>query len=443
MDVIKSDELDPVEAVAIKAGHRDKIQKGDLFRRLIANWNDPELDKEEEKAKKKRERENKRKGITSAPESDEEERISKKVCTQSRATVQEFHGKYHANLQPPPEPPDVSANSGFKTALDEFIAKSFASWEWRSEENHQLLIQEWVAKMRDAKLSRKSKEWIRSVIQGLKDERRHYESKFTEEFMFLNEAMVRGMKYVKDNDSFVARLVYNDPDPEHPDIPIIKEEELKVDEAWVRTEFSKEDLQHIINMRQTKQWTQVPRDVRVMISKKKVVRVRYVPSYVRMIVDYEAVTAKVKAELVQKAAEAAERKRLGLPEPEPPKKEDSSLSDRRTRKARFGQTPTKTPRKPEPMVEEEQVEPPPRKPSTIRDKWIDKLENGKETVLEEYFVRMAFGEAFADELKLSIPDRSEHPDDSRHRAAGVGRGIDYCICSMKSLGCALPFRSHN
>jgi hypothetical protein len=73
-----------------------------------------------------------------------------------------------------------------------------------------------------------------------------------------------------------------------------------------------------------------------------VVRVRYVPSYVRMIVDFEAVAAKVKAELAQKEDEKAERKRRGLPEPEPPNKKVASLLDRRTRKARPGQMPTYT-----------------------------------------------------------------------------------------------------
>ena len=50
VEVVKSNKLCPVDPVPFKTKERrDKIEKGDLFRRLIANWNDPELDKEEAK----------------------------------------------------------------------------------------------------------------------------------------------------------------------------------------------------------------------------------------------------------------------------------------------------------------------------------------------------------------------------------------------------------
>ena len=387
VEVVKSNELCPVDPVPFKTKERrDKIEKGDLFRRLIANWNDPELDKEEAKKEKKRiNAEKKRKGKPSASESDDGH-VAKKVCTQSRASVQDFHDKYLAN--PQPEPPMVIVDGQFEGALKKFIAKSFEAWNWNSDEAHQGIICKWALKLKSPKVSDKSKEWIRSVIQGLKDERRYYKHQFTNEFMFLNQAMVKGMKYVKDNDSFVARLVYNDPDPADPNVLVKKEEELKVDEAWVRSEFSKEDIQHIINMRQTKHWTQVPRDVQVLISKKKVTRVRYLPATMRMIVDYEAVALKVKAELAKPE----------VPNPEP------TVPDRRNRKSRVGQTPSKSPREAEPEKadEEEEEEQLPRKAITIREKWMGKLENGKETELDEAFVRMAFGEAFADSLKSSI-----------------------------------------
>ena len=41
-----------------------------------------------------------------------------------------------------------------------------------------------------------------------------------------------------------------------------------------------------------------------------------------------------------------------------------------------------------------------RKPITSNEKWLGRMENNKETNLEEDFVTMAFGEAFVKELRM-------------------------------------------
>ncbi|KAI2501077.1 hypothetical protein MHU86_13368 [Fragilaria crotonensis] len=43
-----------------------------------------------------------------------------------------------------------------------------------------------------------------------------------------------------------------------------------------------------------------------------------------------------------------------------------------------------------------------RKPVTSKEKWLGRMENNKETTLEEEFVSMAFGEPFVKELKMGI-----------------------------------------
>ena len=53
------------------------------------------------------------------------------------------------------------------------------------------------------------------------------------------------------------------------------EEDMRVQEEWIKQEYGQEMVQHLINMRQTKQWNEVPRDVAVRIGKKEIVRVRY------------------------------------------------------------------------------------------------------------------------------------------------------------------------
>jgi hypothetical protein len=54
-------------------------------------------------------------------------------------------------------------------------------------------------------------------------------------------------------------MVFYDVDPKNKNKVIEQEEELQVDEAWVRDEFSEEDVQHIINMRLEDNWIQAPR----------------------------------------------------------------------------------------------------------------------------------------------------------------------------------------
>jgi hypothetical protein len=53
------------------------------------------------------------------------------------------------------------------------------------------------------------------------------------------------------------------------------------------------------------------------------------------------------------------------------------------------------------LDKEEDDEPLPRKTININEKWVGRMNNGKETVLDENFVRKIFGDAFANELKRS------------------------------------------
>jgi hypothetical protein len=70
-------------------------------------------------------------------------------------------------------------------------------------------------------------------------------------------------------------MVFCDVDPKNENKVIEQEEVVQVDEAWIRDEFSKEDVQHIINMRLEKNWVHAPQDIEVWIGKHKIVRVRY------------------------------------------------------------------------------------------------------------------------------------------------------------------------
>ena len=233
-----------------------------------------------------------------------------RVSTQSSATIEAYHRKYHAD---PAVADDsiITIDKKFKMQLAVFIAKSFEKWNWFSDENHQKTIADWAKQMKPKDCSESKKEWIRELIKGMKEERAQFTKELTNEFMFTRPTMVKGLRFVKANNSFYARLVYQEPDEADPNTMVTGEEELKVEEEWVRSEYSDVDIQHIINMHQTDMWTDVPRDVEVRIAKHKIVRVRYVPPQVRHVIDYDAM-AKVINE--KDVTLSKRRKKLGFPE---------------------------------------------------------------------------------------------------------------------------------
>jgi hypothetical protein len=192
---------------------------------------------------------------------------------------------------------------------------------------------------------------------------------------------------------------------------------LRVKEEWVRSEYADVDVQHIINMHQTNQWTDVPCDVKVRIAKQKIVHVRYFAPQVRHVLhDYEAM-AKVISE--KDVTNAKRRKKLNLAELPSDRIENLTLLDGTIPRRRFPKknppkTPSKVVRKPmmgaldtkeleKKRLEKEEAKWQKsiiRKPITSNEKWLGRMENTKEINLEEYFVTVAFGEAFVKELRM-------------------------------------------
>ncbi len=134
------------------------------------------------------------------------------------------------------------------------------------------------------------------MIKGMKEERAYFTSQFTNKFMFTRPTMVRGLHYAKENNSFYARLVYREIDKKNPAKLVdgrkefnytVAEEEIKVEEEWVRNEYDNEVVQHVINMNQTNNWVDVPKDVEIRIAKKKVVRVCFIAEHNRYVLDYK------------------------------------------------------------------------------------------------------------------------------------------------------------
>jgi hypothetical protein len=371
--------LKSFDPICLRIPKRPSEVKDDWIKRLRLDSDDNEVFESLTENQKKRARAVRQKQIEEeekrvAMEAEYEASLRKKICTQSLKTIKSFQDKYRTI--PEEEEPMVKRDANYECELQQFISDSFEDWGWDSEEKHENLISTWAEKLHNPDNSEKEQEWIRILIKALKDERATFKKKLTKEFMFTRRSMVKGLKYISTSNTFKARLVFYDVDPDNKDTFIEREEEMQVDEAWVRDEFNDEDVQHIINMRLDDNWIQAPRDIEVWIGKQKIVRVRYTGPRQRSVIDSDAV-AKHLREKQNRRSSRARAIRLAY-------------------KKKTGKTFKGTI-----LDKEEDDEPLPRKTININEKWVGRMNNGKETVLDENFVRKNFGDAFANELKRS------------------------------------------
>jgi hypothetical protein len=400
---------DPEKLKPVRFHMRIKKRKGDLLERLKLNrvkFSDDEHDGLE---------------ANDDPESPfykiDEVAKKQKVSTLTTKTIDAFRHKYHTMLENDDEVQAITPE--FTTALDEFITTSLAKWNWSSDEGHMANIMEWVDEMKQKDCSLEQKAYIKRLIKGIKEERAHYKSQLTNEFMFTRPTMVRGLRYAKENNSFYARLVYREIDKKNPaklvdgrkEINYVNaEEEIKVEEEWVRNEYNDEVVQHVINMNQSNNWVDVPKDVEVRIAKKKVVRVRYVAEHNRYVLDYDKMAKRIRSRDIK---DRKRRRLLGFTAL--PNSAVTSDSKQRIERVATGKTPTKGAQRSIVNVidakemEKKQMEEEDaiwskniiRKAVPMAAKWSGRMENGKETILEEDFVVMAFGDAYVKELKMS------------------------------------------
>ena len=337
----------------------------------------------------------------------------RKFSTQTTKTIEAFQKKYDALNESEDKDLQIIDDENYKKELDTFIAECFKKWGWFSEEEYQKDLNNWVDKMKARNCSAEEKAVLRRLINAIKSERAYYTAQFTNEFRYTRSTMVKALRFEKESRSFYARLMYKVRDKNNPDRFEEKEEEMKVEEEWIRAEYEDVDIQHVINMNQSNMWVDVPRDVEVRIAKKKVVRVRYVPKGERFVMDYIAMAKVIRNKDIK---DAKRRALLGFPKLPVPDNEQTDLMlspKRRIERAKIMGTPMKVARKPLVNVfhtKEEEAKQKAKeneiwKKSIIRKgvptaaKWSGKFSNGKETTLDEEFVIMAFGEAFAHELK--------------------------------------------
>jgi hypothetical protein len=120
---------------------------------------------------------------------------------------------------------------------------------------------------------------------------------------------------------------------------IVAEEEIKVEEEWVRNEYDNEVVQHIINMNQTNNWVDVPKDGKIRFAKKKVVRVQFIAKHNMYVLDYDKMAKKIRSKDIK---DVKRRKLLGFPDL--PKADATTDSKHQIQCVATGRTPIKAAR---------------------------------------------------------------------------------------------------
>ena len=270
--------------------------------------------------------------------------------------IVEFRGKY--GWSPiKTKPPSLDVDD-----MSKFVANSFAEWGWFTKEE---FTQE-VRKLRKEGAHAK-------FIQQMKQERRFFVRKLQAEYKFTRPAMLTGLKYSRKRNAFTARVAYKKQD-EHTGAIETNEEDIFVEEAWVREELEEEVVNHVMNRSGGLGYTNVPTGKEILLHKSPVVRVRYIPARERTIIDAEECRRVDEIrDLIVRARTIKER-----------------LSRNGMSQAEILDLPVEEVLK---MTRDAF-----RKEVHVPASWTAQLANKKEERIQETYVRRNFGDAFADEL---------------------------------------------
>ena len=176
-----------------------------------------------------------------------------------------------------------------KTAMDVYVEKRFLEWNWSSNEQHQKDLQWYrqimTSSMEKAK-STSQKEIIKlyytELLKAMKKERRHFRRQFENDYLLDEAMLVTGVKYVRSENKFVARVQYTDDEGGN------VEKDIQVSEEWFRKEagFDNDVINHVLHLDSDDRYFPIPADMEVFLENKKITRVKFVPEQTRNVLDY-------------------------------------------------------------------------------------------------------------------------------------------------------------
>ena len=360
----------------------------------------------------------------------------REICTQSVAMCEAMITEFGTEMPPV----TVLDKQQYNKELEAYIENSFIEWNWHSNKQHEKELTKWEKKLTDQKkpLSDVGKECVILMIKALRDERAKFRKYFTTAFQCTQKTLVRSVRFIEETNTFMARLQWVEKVPIYglneiktktrsEDVSEIigyeqkqHEEEIPVKRAWIVEQFGSKMVQQVVNMRHDchHSWVKTPRDVDVFIGKEKVVRVRYIPDRSMNVVDMKKLSDVVTRELNAYTASVPSSP-ASMPST-PGNQWNATLNESTPTKLRPFNKPRPLPlRRNAPKVkaapdllrsydvelvsESKLFVPsilanPPRMNVPLSAKWTGKTLSGKTVPLEEAFVRMTFGDIFANEL---------------------------------------------
>ena len=167
--------------------------------------------------------------------------------------------------------------------VEEFIQRSFKAWGWHNEEDYSKTLKYCRDKSKKAVAKKDSytRRYFSALHRLMKKERLYYRRVLEAEYLCSVPAVLESVKYRRDTDTFIGRMVFEVPDRDNPGKTKRDFLEEKIEEEWVRRSFAPEMVQHIINLDSgLKSWTTVPPSQEpVRVYNKPIVRVRWRPPF--------------------------------------------------------------------------------------------------------------------------------------------------------------------
>jgi hypothetical protein len=172
--------------------------------------------------------------------------------------------------------------------MEAFIQRSFKKWGWHDEEEFTACVKFYAdeAKKASAKKDSYLRKYCNAMHRCMKKERILYRRRLKAEYLCSVPAALESVKYRRDFDQFVGLMVFMRPDPLNPGKFVKEYLKERINEEWVRSAYSPEMVDHIINLDSACGFARVPPTSEpVRVHNKTIDRVRYRPPFTVFVPD--------------------------------------------------------------------------------------------------------------------------------------------------------------
>ena len=123
------------------------------------------------------------------------------------------------------------------------------------------------------------------LLKAMKKERRHFRKRFENDYLLDETTLVTGVKFLRTEKKFVARVQYTDANGG------FVERHIEVSEEWVTKEagFADDVINHILALDSDQGFFSIPSNLQVKVDNTTILRVKFVPEQKRNVLDLDKV----------------------------------------------------------------------------------------------------------------------------------------------------------